>query len=71
MREHQSLASRMSDKSEVSIHFSQIHSIDYMNITALSYASQDEAKRLEAEARIIYKLGSNISPGLNTDFTWK
>jgi hypothetical protein len=49
-------------------HFTQTHSRDDMQVTAIQAAPQNEQRRLELESRIIFKLGTNQRPGLNTDF---
>lgn len=52
----------------VSEHFTKLHSREDMRITAIQQAPLDLEKRLETEARIIFKLGTHLTPGLNTDF---
>jgi len=52
-------------------HFHQIHSREDMRITAIQKAPVDLQRRLEAESRVIFKLGTNNSPGLNTDFKFE
>src|SRR3984885_9104393 len=49
-------------------HFTKLHSRDHMRITAIQAAPADLNRRLEAEARIIFKLGTHQGHGLNTDF---
>ena len=49
-------------------HFTKLHSRDHMRITAIQAAPVDLNRRLEAEARIIFKLGTHQGHGLNTDF---
>lgn len=53
---------------EVTEHFTNVHSREDMRVTALQHAPSNVDQRRELEARIIYHLGTVAPDGLNTDF---
>jgi hypothetical protein len=67
-REHLYNVSTENIQTSVVEHFTKIHTKADMVVTAIQKAPNDLERRLEMEARIIFKLGTLNSPGLNTDF---